>query len=418
MSAYPTEARAVVLTADGIFYDNGHTQPLPYPELLSNLPAALSGASKAFWGGEGVLVIDGPPPTERPVLDWRYSEIRPWTSFGRGPRSVVHVLWLERAEPAPLGPLLDGHQGPADIAARLGIYHKLTGTPWHITSGVTGCSALRNLYNEPGPGRQPLWHSPGVKGIRGAGPLIWRSPLVTLDSDDPRAVVMYDVNAAYLAALKNAPLAWGALEHTGSTGFDPDRPGYWEIAVTDAMTPLLQGRERPPVVSSGRVHKNALWVSTQTAKYLESLVGSLDVLDSWTSGNGQTIARPYAERLARARLGLLGPTGPAELAIKRTYAELVGMMARPGGSIHRTDWASTVMDLARMNLLRRLDKIHRVLGVWPFEVRTDAAYYLCISREQMQVLNAVAMPGDGPGMFKKPRVFTVPEYLATCRDAR
>lgn len=414
MPEYP-KPNAVVLTADGVFYSNGHRGPLTVDP--TDLGAVLQGASRVFRDGEGVIVIDAPMPTDAPALDgWNYTAIRPWTTF-TGHGAIVHLGWLPEVQQAP-GPLLGGFKTAEDIAWRLGRYHNLVGAPWRFTAGVSGCAALRSRYTDPRPGRQPLWQHQGPKGIRGAGPLIWTGQ--TPPEGAPGVVVMLDINGQYLAALKNARLAWGALENTGSCAFDPAWAGYWELSAEQIPHVLLDGKIRPPVIRQTRIHKGGLWVTTPVAKYLTDLLGSIDVLDSWTCKNAASITRTFAERLATVRAGDLGPMGPTEPAIKRTYTDMVGMMARPGGSIYRADWHCSVVDLARVNFLRRLDKIDaaELPGMSLVEVRTDAAFYHLTDPKVGQLLVHAAVTGTGPGTFKNPRTFTVAEYRASMRNAR
>lgn len=434
MPAYPTP-KAVVLTRSGVFYDSGRQHALSDRMKLDDLGAVLAGAQKAFTagirGGEGVVVVDTPMPTPRNtqmdgamfarrmaerLADWQFTEIKPWTTFANE-AAVVHVGFMPDVAQNP-GPLLKGASSPKDIAERLGRYHMLTGVPWRYTAGVSGCVGVRARYTDPRPGRQPLWVSQGPKGITGAGPLIWRGQTPAEGSDG--LVVSYDVNAQYLAAMKIARLAWGELQNTGPCAFDPSWPGYWELSIDDIPIVLLDGKLRPPVVRAERAHKRGLWVSTPVAKYLSDLVGTIDVLDSWTCSNGETIGRTFAERLIAARQGNFGPMGSAELAVKRTYAETVGMMGRPGGSLFRPDWASTIMDTARVNLLRRLDKVAALdmSGLRLVEVRTDAAFFHIDDATVIERLTDVLGVGTGPGTFQKPEVFTVADYRKQLRGRK
>lgn len=407
MAEYPTPL-SVVLTTGGVFYDGGRATGLPEGLELTNLAHVLTGCANTFRSGEGVAIVDTPMPTVAPELDgWTFVGLRPWTTFVRqADGAVVHLgFWPDLTTTGP-GPLLAGNNGPADLAWRLGRYNRLTGSPWRYTAGVSGCAALRAMFTDPRPGSQPLWRHDGVKGIRGAGPLIWRgSELRNADG----IVVSFDINAQYLAAMKSARLAWGPLEHTGAVAFDPSWPGYWEIGAAQ-LGPLLNA-ERPPLAGRGRLHNGALWLSTPAVKYATERLGTLDVLDSYTSDNGETIVRRYAERLASVRAGDLGPLGPTALAVKRTYAELVGIMARPGGSVYRPDWSAQIIDLARVNLLRRLDRAADRLGLVPFEVRTDAAYYFLQDREIVTRLAEVLGVGTGPGTFKNAKVVTAGEFI-------
>lgn len=431
MPAYPTP-RAVVLTSRGVFYDSGRHHALSDRLKLNDLGAVLAGAQQAFAagvrGGEGVVVVDTPMPTPQDkrlahehtrmwaerLPDWKFTEINPWTTFVNE-YAVVHLGFMPDIAKKP-GPLLAGACSSLDIAQRLGRYHMLTGVPWRYTAGVSGCVGMRTRYTDPRPGKQPLWISQGPKGISGAGPLIWRGHTPSGDAD--ALVVMFDVNAQYLAALKNARLAWGGLERTGAVAFDPSWPGFWELAAGDIPDVLLDGKRRPPIIRGERVHKGGLWVSTPVAKYLTDLLGTIDVLDSWTCKNGETIGRAFAERLIAARQGNFGPLGDAELAVKRTYAELVGMMGRPGGSVFRPDWSSTVMDLARVNFLRRLDKADAVSGARLIEVRTDAAFYHIDDATVIEQLIPLLGVGFGPGTFKKPVLLTAADYRKQLRGRK
>jgi hypothetical protein len=192
MQSYPTP-HAAVLTAEGVFYDNGRHVPRSRTLDLSNTAGVLGGAGQLFRGGEGVIIIDHPMPfpstPDRPELDtqrgdllreqlagWKFTELRAWTTFTHEDGTVVHAGWLpDLTEARQLGALLEGHEGPADLAFRLGRYAALVGVPWRYTAGVSGCAALRARFTDPRPGSQPLWRHQLPTGLRGAGPLIWRS---------------------------------------------------------------------------------------------------------------------------------------------------------------------------------------------------------------------------------------------------
>lgn len=418
MTQYPTP-NAIVLTPGCVFYDNGRVVKLHSRFDLSDPAAVLAGAARTFLNGEGVVVVDGPMPESTDQLgDWTFTGLRGWTTFARRDGAIVHVGWLPELErTGKLGALLKGHDGAADIAWRLGRYKTVTGSHWRYTAGVSGCVGLRSFYTDPRPGKQPLWQFAGPMGIRGGGPMIWRRAEQPEDSRDGQ-VVMFDINAAYLAALKNVKLAWGALQHTGPTMFDPDWPGFWEIDTTSLPDTMMgEDGHRPPLVTKRQIHKGAAWVSTPLAKYLSDTVGSIDVLDSWTCSNGETIARGYAERLMKARAGDFGPLGPASFAVKRTYAELVGMMAREGGSIFRRDWSASTMDLSTCNMMRRADRAHELVGTWPIQVRTDALFYLIPPgrEERVQRLAMALGVGSGPGTFKNGELLTVDAYRGKLR---
>lgn len=422
-TAYRTP-RAVVLHRTGVFYDNGHRHELSVslgPD--ADLAVILAGAARAL-GTEGTVLLDMDLTTlqgtdRAGVADrWMFTELRRWTTLRdkTRPVGVLHLGLLgEMRTDSDAGPLLGGATGdPAELARRLGRYHELVGVPWRVTAGVTGCTALRARHTQPGAGRQPLWRSAGPRGMSGAGPLIWRRGRLPAEGETAK-VHVWDVNAAYVGALRNARVGWGALEPSGAVGFDPQRAGWWEVSVADLPGEWLSGEVRPPVLPSNRIHPRhrSAWVTTETAKLLAEIMGSLDVLDSWTTSNAQTIARSLGERLGAARTGMLGPLDGVEKAIKRTYAELVGMTAREGGSIYRPDWAAAWIDCARANLMRRIIRTADGIGGddwsgrWPLAVRTDAVYYLT---DDPDTVGRLLGTGHGAGTLRYSGALTVNEF--------
>lgn len=413
MQAY-RKPQAVVLTSEGVFYDNGRHHPLSDKVPLTSLPAVLGGAHRLYQGSEGVCMLDSSILAAGDSLtllrDWKFSELRAWTTFVHRDGTVVHLgLLPELGE--RLGGVLQGVSDPMDIARRLGSYHQLTGVHWRATPGITGCAALRKAFPDPTPGAQPLWHHPLLKGVRlrGCGPLIWRNPQQPTP-DDRNVVHVFDINAMYLAGLRNAQLAWSALQRSEIGRFDPSMPGYWEIDVTGLPADLYDGKTRPPVFPKMFSIRGSAWLSTPVVKYLVEVTGlHFDVMDAYVSDNPQGIGRGVAERLMAARRGDLGDPGPLLPAIKRTYAELVGMLARERGSIYRPDWAATIMDLARMNMLRRvrrLDDDVRILAV-----ETDAVYLMTDAPNAALNLSARLGVGTEPGTFKYVESLTVGQYL-------
>lgn len=416
--------RAVVLTDDGVFYDGGRTHPLSERLDLDQLEHVLGGAAspRMFGKEDGVLILDRPLSAVKPPETWRFTELRAWTTFTRAHGPVVHVGLLPELEADDgrrLGPLLAGHDGPADIARRLGRYHEATGTAWRVTAGVTGCAMLRKLYTDSRPGRQPYWQYPGgSKGMRGAGPLIWRGPGQPAADMGPRwRVHVFDVNAMYLAALKNAHLAWGRLQpYTGP--FDHTYAGWWEVELTDIPARLYDGKIQPPVFPARHAHKGSVGLTTPVMKYLGDLGVHPTVLTALVDGNAPALARSMAEKLSIARTELLAGDHPAvTLAVKRTYAELVGMMNRPGGSIDRGDWSATIQDLGRMNMFRRLDRAMGH-GHVPFEIRTDAAYFLSDDDTAGQRLCELLGVGTGPGSFRYVKNVTAADFVAQREAAK
>jgi len=420
MPAY-RKPHAVVLTGEGVFYSNEQRGDLRIGlgDAL-NLAEVMRGAEQLFMGGEGVVMVDATVEQAARTLpelgatEWKFTELRAWTTLTRdytnGQRTVIH-LGLSGSVADNPGALLNGAEGPADVAWRLGRYHDLTGHAWRYTAGVSGCFGLRQRWQHPDPGKQPLWRSAGPRGVMGQGPMVWNAA----EQPAEGTVDSWDVNAMYLGGIKNARVAWSELKPTGARGFDAGVAGWWEIDVATVPGELWDGKVRPPLFWARRVIKGTTWLSTERAKLVEQLTGTIDVVDSWTCDNTEAIGRGYAERLASVRTGMLGPMGPAARGVKRTWAELVGMVAREGGSIHRPDWSAAWMDLSCANMLRRVFRVGDQLGVWPVAIRTDAVHY---ANADVPVLGTALGMGDGVGLFKKERTLTVDQYRADVLGGR
>ncbi len=427
MTAYP-KVLAAVLTASGTHYSDGRHHPLAPHLNINDLPVVLAGGGRLFGAGnEGVIMLGTDVDslqdtiTRKHPVGWTFTELRPWTTFRHAKTgTTIHVgaLGDDRLKGAPL---FDRETAPLELAARLAEYHRVTGAPFHATPGVSGLGALRSRLADPGPGRQPYWRAGLPTGaLRGAGPLVWhRDP----GADAAGHVHVFDINGMYLAAMKNAAVAWGQLQPTGPCAFDPEWAGYWQIAVQDLPAELYDGREQPPVFPAprgtalvagipGGVRISHVWVTTPVMVYLSELGVHPEVLDSWTCENAAPVFRPYAEQLIKARRGQLGELAPSvEASIKATYTQMVGLLGREGGRVHRPDWQHTIMDLARVNLLRRLRRARSQVGLWPHAVRTDAAYFVWPDQEPGALATALGV-GDGIGMFKFADTLTVAETRA------
>lgn len=412
--------RAIVVTDQGAYYGQGRTSPGRPDQraLLTDLPRLLAGAATAITGGEGVLMIGGgvrladmkQPPAGS---GWTYTSARPWTTYvSVAAGAVIHVGVLADVLEQGRTPLFQPGDDPDAIASMLDRFHALVGVPWRGTGGIVGTAALRAAHTRPGNGQQPRWIAPALpRGVRGVGPMIWHRELPP--DADGRYVHVFDVNAMYLSALRIAPLAWSALEHTGEQPYDMEAAGFWQIRASD-LPPALTGPDsgRPPVVPARLIHHGLAWVSGPVMRYLCQIGHNPEVIDSWTTTNTQPLARSVAERLSAVRTGMLGETCPELLGgVKSVYAELVGMLGREGGRIWRPDWQATIMDLARMNLQRRMDRAADLTGLWPIRVMTDSAYYLSDDPDPIRLGTALGL-GTGPGTLRHTETLTVPEYLA------
>lgn len=334
--------------------------------------------------GEGVLLVQDPrtPGTERErrklgakIVDslgragWKTSESgigtgwffceqqgRPIVMLGIGP-------WIEQGRT----PLFDLEpDAPASVvASRLGAYHRLLGTCWRGTAGLTGNAMLRDMKaaTRERTGGEPLWMwKKAPPEVCGSSFELY-SGRHWLPAGDAPFVHRFDVRAMYLAAAGAAELAWSAPEWGGQREFTPDRPGYWRIDARKINDPLhLLTRDCDGLA----------WVTTPIVAYLIERGERPEIHDTVTADRQSRIMRGWAERLRDARQVAETHVSafPIRPAIKDTYARSVGMMRRSTSRVYRPDWRDTIVDLAKVNLLRKV----AAAGVEPLRYQTDSVW--------------------------------------------
>lgn len=405
-----TRTLSVVISSDGAHYSDGrHYATIP-AGLIYDMPRLLAGFARELDGNEGVIVIRGIKPGDVTDQSWAdareagWSTGRPgswvtcWRKASRG-TIRIHIGFLDDMD-ARRTPLFARETEPRDIALLLAQYHVATGSAFHATAGVSGHGAIRELCRSPRArgGRvqapDPKWVADEVPArVRGAGPLVWKDDH-TVHVTPMLVDHTFDVNAQYLAAARNARLAVDELEHTGRMPFDANRAGYWQI-IAPYVTEELH---MPHATRDG----GKQWVTTPVVEYMNSRrLEPVEILDSYTAP-GRTILRPWAEKLRGARAELLDDGHPLAAllrsAVKATYTQSIGMLGRKGGRIYRRDWYDAIVDLARMNLLRRIDRVYFELGISPTVVNVDAVTYRTIY--DAGTLGAVLGVGTGVGQFK------------------
>lgn len=316
--------------------------------------------------------------------------IAAWMTYYR-PGKAVHVGTLPLIDPDRC-PLFSADDDPATIARRLCDFQRMVGTSYRTTPGVTGVALLRGLYDRQGPGRQPRWKANERPGeVRGIGDVTYYRPLRGVEREC-QLVHGYDIHGAYQSAASMAELSWSDLVHmpAGAT-FDPGAAGMWRIT-RDSTDAVNWPAAAPPIVPESRfLEDGTVWVTTPVGRLLlEFGAGDLDVVEAYVPGErtghrprSVRILREWSESLRDARRTLyLYATTPderkaLEATFKRVANETIGLLnpTKGTGAIVRPDWAWTIRDVARCNLLRKILQIHARTGRWPVEVRTDAVYY-------------------------------------------
>jgi hypothetical protein len=144
--------------------------------------------------------------------------------------------------------------------------------------------------------------------------------------------------------------------------------------------------------------------------YFDSLGVRPAPSESWTTATSSQILKPWATKIRQA-LDVFPTKGVIPLgALKRTYTETIGMFTVTGGSIYRPDWRDTIIDLARVNMMRKLDRARQVLGVWPVKIYHDAVYYPGAEDERDAIASAIGV-NINIGKFKYQDTMTALEYV-------
>jgi hypothetical protein len=346
-----------------------------------------------------------------------------WTHEVSGKKIHMGILNLMDQSRTPLF-ALDASAGA--IAARVIEYHRVTGALWRMTAGVSGCVGIRANVAErvrrdneqalrTGIGTvisEPHWRwDAAPDSLHGLGHMTWMRELVPAERHG--SVYLFDIRAQFLAAMAAARIGWGKPSHTSQPVFDPERAGYWRIPAST----LAGHSARPPLVDPKKIDKwGSTWVTTPAMVYFDSLGIRPAPSESWTTATSSQILKPWATRLR----SVLDYTATADInadprfipaaALKRTYTETIGMFTVTGGSIYRPDWRDTIIDLARVNMMRKLDRARQVLGVWPVKIYHDAVYYPGAEDDRDAIASAIGV-NINIGKFKYQDTMSALEYV-------
>jgi hypothetical protein len=320
---------------------------------------------------------------------WKVSSLSPWMTFHSAvrpaDRPAVHVGvldWMRDKELPAQG------RTPVETAALVHLWQEEFGVPWAGAAGVVGATLTRHVARGPwhkpkdaeqGTYRRPRWQLPteqvreewgSVASFRG---ISWR----TKRTVEPHAYEhTYDVNKQWLTAANQTLLACDVLTHSGRMEYTPKRAGFWLVKFERWAHPNLLPDPAGPRAAAA-APGSAVWVSTPRLGLVHELVQREDayahmgyeVLDSWTAP-GSLVLKPWAEAL---RLVLDDPElGPAA---KGVYANTLTTITKPGRTVYRPDWGASVVDMAQVNLWRKLLKVGAAGGGWPIRIGADQPTY-------------------------------------------
>lgn len=398
--------------------------------IVQDVPGRVPGApaTEAFRALAPALASGGwatPDVTRSAQTGWAtWERIVPDT--GRTERVHLGVLALMDASRTPLFTFADSAER---IARNVRGYLATTGVLWRATAGVSGCAGIRAMVRDGRhalaamraaqgrgmPAQEPRWRwDDKPMHLRGVGDLRYSHNFeYVLGPNATGYVHVFDVRSMYLAAAHAAVLGFGKPQR-GVKPFDHNVAGYWLIDLANDLPPYT----RPWVVDYLDAAGPSVWVTSPVLSYLNGKGINPEILDAYTSPSSTRLLRPWAERLTTgARINADHEHPNVRAAWKRTYTETVGMMNAPGGSICRPDWRDTIMDLARVNMVRKLDAVYSAIGKWPFTIYTDAAAYHWPDPElpteallALGVIDAEGLADERIGKFKLVETIPAADY--------
>lgn len=373
-----------------------------------------------------------------------------WITWQKTGHAIVHLGIRRLMDPGDPDAMVKASDPLDVLAERLNRYGQLMGTPYRSTPGVSGTAMLRNLYDRPkwikpkgeagrwGERRQPRWvWTPRdgynqVPHLTGTGPLIWQRKPTTFEETMPH-VVAFDVRASYLAAAAGTPFGWDAPRPVGAVPFEPSASGFWRVYLgTGAQLPDWARAERGvPIINPNRIAADGTtWVTTPIMRYISERGHVLpEVIDAWISAESGLLLQEWAERI-RGALPDAMTAGDHVLrqAVKSTYTQALTQMGTPGGRITRRDITQTVMDDARVRILR---KVHKVADgsdgtIQPLKIKVDCVWYATAYSDGVDLLSRLEprrfsegrMLAPTIGQFKLDRGHsgTMREYLDGARQ--
>lgn len=330
-------------------------------------------------------------------------EDSPWVTFRQHGKPTIYACHADKAEGDYRNPLMPKGIPAQDRGRLFDLWHTLTGTPFRGSPGVVGVELLRRSLVK----RQPQWLDRAIEvdglELRGQGDIIWESNRV------PWHVFEWDLNSQYLAACTTLMAPWQGLGPRDTSVFDAKQAGFWHVR-TDDMPGWVWGSRGAPPVLERRVllDDNTMWISTPIMEYLAKAGVKPEVIRAMVSQKSGTWLAPWAKTMYELRTfasQVFGNGADGELlagTVKRAANETIGLMARRGGRCYNPALRWLIIDQARANLLRKIDRVVERTGHRPVRVNIDAVYYSAYPDDQPATLaETLGVPiSDKLGGFK------------------
>lgn len=444
--------QAVVMGHESVTADRDGSAALDGSRLLDDIGRLLESAAALLPGEGGTVIVSRPPggwtsspfaaDAERdlrmmvadaqaagwqPTAGWERGIDTGWFTFERPQAPLIHlgIRGMLDQSRTPLWNVADAT--PEHIAYQLARAHAATGQPFRMSPGVVGCAIIRAWYDQRGTNgfkkQQPLWHLKSLpSGVStAAGELRWHRPPTDTERGRPQ-VVSFDQRAARLNALGMVDcLPFGGLANTGPRQFEPSIGGFWQINVAELMTnglprPMMVSVDRPlipPVVNINAADADGLlWVTTPIMRWLHARHMRPLVHDSYTADKSGRWLRQPCDTM---RAALRSADGDATMVkvVKEIYRQTSGMLAAPGGTIHRIDWHNSTLDQERCSVLTAAERVQAATGFLPMRIDVDELVY-AVDPTCGDIDRLAAAVGVGPelGRYKMKANMPMADYCA------
>lgn len=385
--ATKTTAEPIIATTDGkrVYLSNGGSLPIKSGSV--GLPLLCSACEIAhiaqLWVWHWPTDM-GAAGNDR--WDVRENEQRDWVhTFRKGTNVEVDIVFPNRDTG---GPWADANSAE-DLLAGLVLYRRHVGIDWHRSGGATALRLLGQLHTGKGalPMRVTPMPAPALAGATESA-LNWIRALAQSERAMPW-LHSYDKNGAYLgASAGDFPVGVGAPVPLTQGQFSQDTyklPGYWLVSIDEVS--------RIPSFNhaKGKAGKGQQWVTTPTLAYAIERGAMVAVHQAFVWTRHHRPLEPWQKRLSAARTALMDGRDDYEpgarlalAAVKATYGEAIGWFASTGKQrgwdrsedpYYRPDIRHMLIARARVNMLRKVDRMIAVDGITPLAIGgTDTVF--------------------------------------------
>lgn len=265
----------------------------------------------------------------------------------------------------PDDPMIGVVRPAPEVVRALVEWQTVTGVSYRHTPGVSAIVALRSLSRAKTPRWQLKTANPST-----LQPEWWEPPARIVDIRwgrlaPGRKYDHWDIRGAYLAAAGQVALPYGRLDPTGGAP-DHDAVGYFRVRIDNSAYShivRLLGR---------RDSHGCQWTTHDVVRHLRNKYIQHEIIDSYTSTDSGRILRPWADHWRNAINAATPLTRPV---LKLGYAQAIGLMDVPKGSIYRPDWRHMIIGSVQASILRRIQRVEYITNMWPTRIDVDSIWY-------------------------------------------